>query len=61
MDLSLVYIAAVILVIAIGFVFALRMGIAASLEADGVWPESAQEVPAVQDGHAEPAATVAAH
>ena len=43
MDMSLIYITAVIVVIAIGFVFALRMGIAASLAADREWPAISNE------------------
>lgn len=65
MDMTLVYLAPVILVLVLGFVWALRMGMAASVDADRAWPESAQEAPhaleAQHEVHVEPAATAAAY
>lgn len=45
MDMSLVYIGVVIVILVAGFVFALRIGMAAALEADHAWPQDAAEAP----------------
>ncbi len=49
-DISLLYIGAVILIVAAGFVFALRMAMAAAQETDRGWPSAmltpAEAVPA---------------
>lgn len=44
MDISMIYLGVVILILAIGFVFALRIGIIAALEADRAWPAEARAV-----------------
>jgi hypothetical protein len=38
-DVSLLYIGVVVLIVAIGFVFALRMGMSAALDAERGWAE----------------------
>jgi hypothetical protein len=38
MDMSMLYIGAVIVVLVIGFVFAMRIGLAAAAETDRAWP-----------------------
>lgn len=58
-DISLVYIGAVMLVVAIGFVFALRMGMSAALDADRQW--AATPANAGAEVEREPAAAAAAH
>lgn len=43
LDMSMLYIGLVVLVLVVGFVFALRVGIAAALDADRQWPATADE------------------
>jgi hypothetical protein len=49
-DISLLYVGVVVVIVAIGFVFALRMGMAAALEADRRWATQEPETraPAIE-------------
>lgn len=66
LDISLLYIGAVVLILVIGFVFAFKMGAAAALDADRQWqlPELDTEpaaTPAAQPAASLGAAHVQAH